>query len=148
MHVPKHIILIASTLLGTAAVTAQSPGIEGNWRTPTGSIISASPCGGDLCLMIKQVEKSAPGTLDHNNPDPKLQSRSLCGIEIGSGFKPADGGKKAEGGHIYDPKSGKTYSASLAADGETLKLRGYIGLKAFGRTEQWTRATGPVETCY
>lgn len=45
----------------------------------------------------------------------------------------------AEGGTLYDPKSGKTYRGEMTASGNALALRGYIGLKVFGRTETWTR---------
>ena len=131
-----------------AASTARAQSVEGTWRNPTGSVISAYPCAGAVCLKILQVEKSAPGALDRNNPDPKLQTRPLCGLQIGSGFHPQEGGAKAEDGQLYDPKSGKTYSGSLATNGpDKLKLRGYIGVKMFGRTEEWTRVAGEVTGC-
>ena len=41
-------------------------------------------------------------------------------------------------GTIYDPKSGKTYSCKMTIDGNKLKIRGYIGISLFGRTEVWT----------
>ena len=105
-------------------------------------------CGDVVCLKILQVEKDAPGTEDRNNPDPKLQGRSLCGLEIGSGFHPEDGETKAEDGSLYDPKSGKTYSGSMTLDGQDkLKLHGYIGVKVFGRSETWTRVSGKVSGC-
>jgi len=137
---------VAALLATSAAAGAQT--IEGNWSTPTGSVVQVYPCAGAVCLRIVVVEKSAPGTLDANNPDAALRSRSLCGLEIGSGFQAVDGGKSAENGKIYDPASGKTYSGSLAASGPNhLKLRGYVGVKLFGRTEEWTRTTQPIPAC-
>lgn len=140
-------LAIAVALL-TAAAGAETQPLAGNWRSPTGSIIKVAGCGnGGVCLTLMQVEKTAPGRVDHNNPDPQLRHRSLCGLRIGEGFKPADGGVKADGGSIYDPKSGRTYRGSLALDGDELKLRGYLGLKLLGRTEEWTRVNGPVTVC-
>ena len=104
-------------------------------------------CGDSVCLKIMQLEKTAAGTQDANNPDATLRSRSLCGLEIGSGFKPDASRSKAQDGRLYDPKSGKTYTGAIAAEGDILKLRGYVGLKMFGRTEEWNRVNGPVDVC-
>ena len=134
-------------LLATAAM-GQMAGVKGNWRTPTGSTISAYSCGDAVCMKILQLEQGAPGTEDHNNPDATLRSRSLCGLEIGSGFKMNGDGSKADGGTLYDPKDGKTYSGALTANGDVLKLRGYIGIKLFGRNEEWTRVHEPVDVCH
>ena len=44
------------------------------------------------------------------------------------------------GGTIYDPNSGKTYKCKLSLnDDGTLKVRGYVGVSLFGRTEVWKR---------
>ena len=43
-------------------------------------------------------------------------------------------------GRILDPASGKTYKCVIELEGsDKLKLRGYIGLPAFGRTQYWHR---------
>lgn len=43
-------------------------------------------------------------------------------------------------GEIVDPKSGKVYKCSIWLEGpNTLKVRGYIGLPALGRTQTWER---------
>lgn len=45
-------------------------------------------------------------------------------------------------GHIIDPANGKIYKASLWIEDEnTLKLRGYIGISALGRNQNWYRVT-------
>ena len=124
-----------------AAVSAQPAGVRGNWRTPGGAVIGVAPCGTDpkvLCATILQVEPNAPAHVDGKNPDPAMRTRSLCGLKIGYGFQLTDP-DHAEDGHLYDPKSGKTYRGSMTDSGDQLSLRGYMGIKAFGRTEQWTR---------
>lgn len=37
----------------------------------------------------------------------------------------------------------------MTAEGDVLHLRGYLGIKLFGRTETWTRlpATTPIPSC-
>lgn len=48
------------------------------------------------------------------------------------------------GGDVLDPENGKVYTATLRLEdgGKVLKLRGYVGVPLFGRTQTWTRA-GP-----
>ena len=45
------------------------------------------------------------------------------------------------GGMIFDPDSGKTYNCSLALEsgGSNMKIRGFIGVSLFGRTQYWQR---------
>ena len=82
-----------------------------------------------------------PGTpkLDDKSPDVARRKDPLIGLEIIKGFQFA-GGNVWKDGTIYDPDSGKTYSAkaTLVSPNE-LDLRGFIGVSMFGRTEKWTR---------
>ena len=89
------------------------------------------------------MSPTAPGDRDQLNPDKSLRSRPICGLRIGDGFKP-DGPAAAAGGHIYDPESGKTYSGKMERQGDTLKLRGYIGFALIGRTEVWNLTQAPA----
>ncbi len=77
--------------------------------------------------------------LDKNNPDKSKQNQAIVGLVILKGFR-FDGDDEWEDGDIYDPESGKTYSCFLTLkDKTTLKVRGYIGISLFGRTEVWTK---------
>lgn len=122
-----------------AQLTPQPPtGLFGTWRTPAGDSVATEPCPSGLCLRVVALSPNAPGNRDENNPDAALRNRPICKLEIGSGFTPE--GDHAAGGHIYDPMSGKTYKATLKlTNPDTLDLRGYIGISAFGRTETWRR---------
>jgi uncharacterized protein (DUF2147 family) len=75
---------------------------------------------------------------DIKNPDAKLRSRSLVNLVILTNFKYDDG--EWNGGKIYDPKSGKTYSCIMRFKGNTLEIKGYVGITLLGRTTVWTRS--------
>ena len=75
---------------------------------------------------------------DLKNPDPKLRSRSLVNLVILNNFKFDDG--EWNGGKIYDPKSGKTYSCIMKFNGSSLEIKGYVGITLLGRTTVWTRS--------
>jgi len=45
-------------------------------------------------------------------------------------------------GTIYDPENGNNYSCVIKAkDVNTLDIRGFIGVKTFGRTDVWKRVS-------
>ncbi len=51
-----------------------------------------------------------------------------------------DKNNKYDGGRIYDPKSGNTYSCKgELRNNNTLALRGFVGVSLIGRTDTWTR---------
>lgn len=129
-----------------AAAHAQESGVLGTWATHGGATISVYQCDANVCAKLIGLSKDTPTKVDGNNPDPAQRTHPLCGLQIGRSFHLTDK-DHAEDGQLYDPKSGKTYSGSMASEGESLKLRGYIGIKLFGRTAVWTRVHGNVPAC-
>ncbi len=47
--------------------------------------------------------------------------------------------KEWSGGTIYDPESGSLYSCVVTMENDVLDIRGYVGVKALGRTDTWKR---------
>jgi uncharacterized protein (DUF2147 family) len=74
---------------------------------------------------------------DDKNPNVTLKTREVLGIELLTSFIYENGVYSA--GRIYDPESGKTYDCKMTMIGDDLKVRGYIGISLFGRTEIFQR---------
>ena len=120
--------------------------ILGYWREPSGAIIRIVPCGPALCVDLVALPPGRHPSTDVRNPNRGLRERPLCGLRIGAGFIERDA-RHADGGHIYDPRNGRTYRGSMTLDGNLLRLRGYVGLRLFGRTETWMRVDEPPAAC-
>lgn len=142
------LVVMGGLLLATDSVRADLPSAVGFWVTQEhGAVVQIEPCDSGLCgklvgLSTDHADGDVP--LDVKNPDAAKRNRPRCGLMLMGSMKPAkDNAGKWEDGWVYDPESGNTYSGSMRLDGaDTLKLRGYIGISLFGRTETWTRESG------
>jgi uncharacterized protein (DUF2147 family) len=74
---------------------------------------------------------------DIENPNESLRKREVLGIELLSNFSYKNG--EYTNGQVYDPENGKIYSCKMSLIGDKLKVRGYIGISLFGRTEFFER---------
>lgn len=74
---------------------------------------------------------------DTENPDKRLRQRDLLGMDLLTNFSYSD--NEYSGGQVYDPANGKTYSCKISFAGANIKVRGYIGISLFGRTELFER---------
>jgi uncharacterized protein (DUF2147 family) len=143
----KKIRIIILLCLFTAAKTfAQSPEADkilGVWLSEdkTGKIDVYKANGKYFGKLIWGKTMCEPdGTTsrkDVKNKDEKLRSRNLKDLVMLYDFTYHDGAW--EGGQIYDPYSGKTYSCTLKLKDSKLNIRGYIGVSLFGRTSVWER---------
>lgn len=73
--------------------------------------------------------------LDKENPDPKLRSRKIIGMEILEGLQYNQQSHTWEHGRIYDASTGRHWdsSAKITADG-ILQVRGYWKFKWIGKS--------------
>jgi uncharacterized protein (DUF2147 family) len=77
--------------------------------------------------------------LDKNNPDESMRNVPLKGYRMLKDFIYNEKNEWKEG-TIYDPESGSLYSCVInMKDENTLDIRGYVGVKALGRTDVWKR---------
>lgn len=140
-------LVYAALTVVSFSLCAETPTVRGYWREPSGSVLRIARCQERLCVEIVAL---APGeqadVVDAHNPDPALRGRLLCGLRIGVGFIESDL-QHAQEGHLYDPRSGRTYRGTMTAEGDVLKLRGFVGIKLFGRTETWTRTRPSASQC-
>lgn len=148
----KHLIIIILALILTipALVLAQklndTDRITGVWFNgeKTSKIEIYETKNGAFAgkiIWLKEPNENGKPKVDKKNPSESLQARPLMDLVILSGLVP-DGKTKYKSGKIYDPKSGKTYSAKAElANNNTLSLRGFIGVSLVGRTDTWVRTT-------
>lgn len=138
------LIALLTFLVPSALTAAASP--YGLWLTEKkGVIVDVYSCGDALCgrtVWLKKMKfKDGRDRLDRKNPDAALRSRHWCGIEVIKDVKPVSA-TEWEGGDIYDPKTGETFSFDMEQKGDRMKVRGYLGVKMLGKSETWTRTDG------
>jgi uncharacterized protein (DUF2147 family) len=92
-----------------------------------GAIVKIFPKPGDdpnfVCAKCEGDEKGKP----------------VLGLSLIKGMQRK--GLDYENGTIMDPRDGSVYHAvmKLSPDGQTLDVRGYLGIQLFGRTQTWNR---------
>lgn len=133
-------MLIVATVLQSALVLGATSGDEivGIWLTKDKDRISVYRQGG-MYFAKPLVDATDQNKTDIHNPDPALRNRALTQVLILQNFEYAKDGQWTKG-RVYDPYNGKTYQSRInMPNPRTLKIRGYIGIPLFGRTEVWTR---------
>lgn len=140
-------------LLGIISITLLSGGlmandVAGTWMTiddETGlakSYVNIWVHNGVAYGKITKLLNRKPGEeLDPVCTECKGENngKKVVGLMILWGLK-QDGDEWA-GGHIMDPKNGKTYKCKMKVEngGQSLKVRGYIGLSLIGRNQIWKK---------
>ena len=133
------------------AFTAYAASIEGYWK----SIDDATGEPLSLLEIKKQPNGTYTGVIVHRYANargvtlttcskcpPPYKDKPLLGLEILTGFQ--DDPKNPNhyiNGKVLDAKSGNIYhgKGQVTASGRQLKMRGYVGVSIFGRTNVWIR---------
>ena len=124
---------------------ASADGATGLWQTEGGkSHVQIGPCGERLCGTIvwlqEPLDDDGKAKTDANNPDEALRQRPIIGLPLLRGFLPGSEVDVWEGGTIYNPEDGETYKSVMTLlSRDELKVRGYVGLPLFGKSQIWSR---------
>lgn len=138
-------IALAALLVLPPLAAAQDSAL-GRWRTiddnthKPRSVVEVYDAGnGTVAARVLRV-------LDPGEPDPvcdqckgERHGKPVVGMVIAWNLRPV--GRRLDGGSILDPDNGKVYSVRMtpAADGQTLEVRGFLGIALLGRTQVWLR---------
>ena len=135
---------LSALMLAATSAIAQSSTPVGVWLHDNKRIeIEITPCGQSLCgkLVWFKRPNDAQGSplVDLQNPDPALRTRQLLGLTVLDGLH-RTGENTWEGGNIYNPDDGITYTASMSMqDDGSLQVRAYVLMPMLGKTFIWTR---------
>lgn len=142
-------LLLTLLLLAGVALRAQKPAPAamplGVWTDEKGETqVELYRCGEELCgrIIHRQHAVDAEGKprLDVHNPDPKRRSQPQVGLTIMQGLRYNADESRWDGGQIYDPDNGRTYSCYVRPlAGDLLEVKGYIGFALVGRAQVWKR---------
>ena len=148
-------VLAVSATLASAwipASAAERPP-EGYWLVKDhGFTVRIASCGGSLCgelVGLNQSPRPDRLRLDAKNPDASKRVRPLCGLQLFGSFTPsAREEAKWEGGWIYNPQDGRTYTSELRRiDADTITVRGFVLGGLLGRNLTLVRQPRPGDLC-
>ena len=132
------------TLFLSMTFVGQNQTVMGKWKTiddETGkakSIVEIYERSGKIFGKITDILDVTKKKSLCTNCTGEDKNKPVMGLVIIKGLK--KDGAEYNSGKILDPITGKEYKCFLALEGnEKLKVRGYIGISLFGRTQTWQR---------
>lgn len=135
-------ILLAGLFISILSANAQS--VTGKWKTfddetkEAKSIVEITERDGKIYGKVIEILNPAKKNIKCTNCSGADKDKPVLGLEILKGL--SKDGKEYSDGKILDPSNGKLYKCIVSLDGnDKLKVRGYIGISAFGRTQNWVR---------
>ncbi|MAZ47261.1 MAG: SIGNAL peptide protein [Halobacteriovoraceae bacterium] len=146
------LLLVSFSLNSFGEFKAEPTDIVGFWLSENKKgVVEIYPKGdafeGKIVWVKDIYEGKADVKFDIHNPDKSKRKQPLIGLVNLKNFK--FDGREWSGGTIYDPQKGKTYKAFMRlSKKDTMKLRGFIGISLFGRTEVWSRQKSATPDSY
>jgi uncharacterized protein (DUF2147 family) len=146
MNLMRSTLLILFALIGTSVIAQDdADALVGVWEPSHGKArVKIDKIGNKYfgrIVWLKEPDDPDTGEpkLDKNNPDASMRSVPLKGYRILKDFTYSGKGEWTNG-TIYDPENGSTYNCVIKLkDDNTIDIRGYVGVKALGRTDVWKR---------
>ena len=140
MNFIKYFIILSSFILPGKEVSAQ---VTGLWKTigdvdgTEKAIVEIYKEDGKIFGKVIKLLPAAKHTTCENCPG-ELKNTPITGMIVLLGLTETSTG--AIDGRVMDPSNGKTYECYLKLESpDKLKLRGYFGVPAIGRTQYWYR---------
>jgi uncharacterized protein (DUF2147 family) len=141
----KNNILIIAALFFTTIFYAQNQTVIGKWKTiddETGkakSIVEIYEKSGKIYGKVAEILDLEHKNNVCSNCSGSDKNKPILGMIIIKGLTKE--GDEYTNGKILDPKNGKTYKCFITLESkDKLKVRGFIGISLFGRTQYWYRA--------
>lgn len=96
-------------------------------------------------IWLAEPTKNGKAKVDEDNPDKAMQNRPIIGLQLLKGFSYDEKSGEWKDGTIYNPTGGKTYNCFIKAEGNKLKIRGFIGAAwmGLGKTATWIKEEAP-----
>jgi uncharacterized protein (DUF2147 family) len=146
---PRPLMIAAALLsvIGAGPTRAAEPTAAGLWQAtdqesgkPSGWFLIRDHDGvydGAIVKMYLKPGESPDVVCDQCTDDRR--DKPWLGLDIIRGMK--RDGLTYKDGTILDPRNGRIYNAmmTLTPDGQTLVVRGYLGISLFGQNQYWTR---------
>jgi uncharacterized protein (DUF2147 family) len=140
-------ILFIVTLFFSTLFYAQNQSVIGKWKTiddETGkakSIIEIYEKSGKIYGRVAEILEAEHKKKLCVNCSGDDKDKPILGMVIIKGL--SKDGNEYSSGKILDPKNGNLYKCFITLEGnDKLKVRGYIGISLFGRTQYWYRVKG------
>ena len=123
---------------------AQKKTVIGKWKSvddQTGKqmgVVQIFEEDGKIYGKVIEITKEEDRSKLCNNCLDEDKDQPILGLTVIKGL--VKDGHEYSGGKILDPKHGKYYKCYINLENENkLKVRGYIGISFFGRTQYWHR---------
>ena len=139
----KNYFLLPVFILLTNLLFSQNT-VIGKWKTiddETGkpiSVVEIFEKSGKIYGKVLEIINPKNRNRVCEKCPPEEKNKPILGLTVIKGLN--KDGEEYNGGKILDPKSGKLYKCYITPeDNDKLKVRGYIGISLFGRTQFWHR---------